>query len=244
MALIDKYSRTELEQIANNSQSWRDFIRKLGYNSNSGDLKEMIQFKVAELDIDTSHFTSFVNGIERNVENVFVENSTATQKVLREWYLKGQYTPYICSICGQEPEWQGLPLTLILDHINGINNDDRLENLRWVCPNCNAQLVTTGSRNHKVLAKKYYCTCGKEIRNNSISGKCQECYNREKLLSTDNLPISREELKNLIRTMPFTTIAKQFQMSDNGIRKWCDKFNLPRKASEIKRYSDDEWAKI
>ena len=43
-----------------------------------------------------------------------------------------------------KPIWQGKPLTLILDHINGKNNDDRLENLRWVCPNCNRQLPTTG----------------------------------------------------------------------------------------------------
>jgi hypothetical protein len=50
-------------------------------------------------------------------------------------------------------------MPLILDHINGINNDDRLENLRWVCPNCNSILPTTGSRNphRKKVAKKYYC---------------------------------------------------------------------------------------
>jgi len=42
------------------------------------------------------------------------------------------------------PEWQNKPLTLILDHINGNNKDHRLENLRWVCPNCNQQLETTG----------------------------------------------------------------------------------------------------
>ncbi len=40
-------------------------------------------------------------------------------------------------------------MTLILDHINGENHDDRLENLRWVCPNCNQQLPTTGGRNQK-----------------------------------------------------------------------------------------------
>lgn len=43
--------------------------------------------------------------------------------------------------------WNGKELTLILDHKNGINNDDRLENLHWVCPNYNQQLDTTGSKN-------------------------------------------------------------------------------------------------
>jgi len=66
---------------------------------------------------------------------------------LRNWYKKGNYTKYECSICGQEPFWNGKELTLILDHINGVHTDDRLENLRWVCPNCNYQLDTTNGKN-------------------------------------------------------------------------------------------------
>jgi hypothetical protein len=58
------------------------------------------------------------------------------------------------------------------------------------------------------------------------------------------LPISREELKQLIRTTPFTQIGKQFNVSDNAIRKWCDKYDLPRKSSEIKKYSNNEWENI
>ena len=56
--------------------------------------------------------------------------------------------------------------------------------------------------------------------------------------------ISREELKKLIRTTPFTTIGKQYGVTDNTVRKWCDKYNLPRKVKEIKSYSDEEWELI
>lgn len=56
--------------------------------------------------------------------------------------------------------------------------------------------------------------------------------------------ISREELKKLIRTTPFTTIGKQYGVTDNAVRKWCDKYNLPRKVKEIKSYSDEEWELI
>lgn len=52
---------------------------------------------------------------------------------------------------------------------------------------------------------------------------------------------SRDEFKQLIRTTPFTTIGKQFGVSDTAIRKWCDSYNLPRKVAEIKKYSDEEW---
>lgn len=83
---------------------------------------------------------------------------------------------------------------------------------------------------------KYYCEdCGCEISKNAI--KCLPCRNKEK---SKNIP-NREQLKILIRTTPFTTIGKQFNVSDNAIRKWCDKYNLPRRSSEIKKYTEEEW---
>jgi uncharacterized protein YjcR len=48
----------------------------------------------------------------------------------------------------------------------------------------------------------------------------------------------------LIRITPFTKIGEKFGVSDNAIRKWCDKYNLPRKSSEIKAFTDEEWLKI
>ena len=55
---------------------------------------------------------------------------------------------------------------------------------------------------------------------------------------------NREELKSLIRTLPFTSIAKKYGVSDRAIGKWCKAENLPNKKSEIKMYSDEEWEKI
>ena len=114
---------------------------------------------------------------------------------------------------GQEPFWNGKEMTLILDHINGYRKDDRLENLRWVCPNCNQQLDTTGSKNpnRKMIAKKYYCVdCGKEIFKGST--RCIECESNRRIISLDKMPITREELKNLIRTLPFTQIGKKYNV--------------------------------
>ena len=56
--------------------------------------------------------------------------------------------------------------------------------------------------------------------------------------------VNREELKSMIRNMSFVQIGKHFNVSDNAIRKWCDKYHLPRKTTEIRKYTDEEWEKI
>lgn len=241
-SLMDKYSNDEFKEIVLQSFSYKDCLLNLGYHSNSGDSTKRLQQKIQQLNIDVSHFTS-KTAVVRSEENIFIENSTVDQKTLRKWYLKGEYTPYVCDICGQEPFWNGKELTLILDHKNGINNDDRLENLHWVCPNCNQQLDTTNGKNinhgnHKI---NICVDCGKII--SARATRCLECEYKHRT-SQKVEGISREELKKLIRTTPFTQIGKQFNVSDNAIRKWCDKYNLPKKSSEIKSYTDEQWSMI
>lgn len=87
--------------------------------------------------------------------------------------------------------------------------------------------------------KKYCIDCGKEI--DLTATRCIKCAH---ILQRKAERPSREELKKLIRTMPFTKIGEKFGVSDNTIRKWCDAENLPRKASDIKSYSDKEWELI
>ena len=84
-----------------------------------------------------------------NNEDVFVIESTYPRHRLKERIIKQSLIPYKCCICDIEAIWNGRPMPLILDHINGINNDNRLENLRFVCSNCDSQLPTYKSRNIK-----------------------------------------------------------------------------------------------
>ena len=244
MGYFEKYSKEEIAAIVKHSVSFKDFARKIGYsNSPSGDTIKKLKEKL--ISYDTTHFSSTKMTQKRTEENTFIQNSTASQATLRRLFLKKNYISYKCSICGLEPFWQGKELTLILDHINGINNDDRLNNLRWVCPNCNQQLETTGAKNpqRKIFAKKYYCKdCGKEVSYKSI--RCKECQSIYQTIPLEKMPITREQLKNMIRTMSFVSIGQKFKCSDNAIRKWCIKFNLPSKKSQIKKYSDEEWTKI
>ena len=86
----------------------------------------------------------------------------------------------------------------------------------------------------------HYCIdCHCEISKNAT--RCIEC--SHKLQYKTSHP-ERAELKNLIRSKSFVNIAKDFGVSDNTIRKWCKKENLPYKSSEIKKYTDEQWKEI
>lgn len=87
--------------------------------------------------------------IKYPLDEVCVRNSSYPRGCLKKRIIADDLLPYMCAICSTGPSWMGNPMPLILDHINGINNDNRLENLRFVCSNCDSQLDTYKSRNRK-----------------------------------------------------------------------------------------------
>lgn len=244
-SLLYAYSDEEFCAIVAASHNHTECLRNLGYNTNSGNVQKAYKERIAKLNIDTSHFTIRSS---RSVvpENVFVQNCTYGNTTLRRLYRK-LYPPTCCAICNRKPEWEGKPLTLILDHINGVHSDSRLENLRWVCPNCNSQLETTNGKNvNKRDPKIKQCVdCGKIVNRDSI--RCNQCeQNRRHILVMQELhcKLTRNELKTAIRSSSFDAIGRQFNVAGNTIKQWCRKYHLPYKKSDIKRYTDEEWDAI
>lgn len=78
---------------------------------------------------------------------IFSESSTYPRHSLKSRIIERGLLEYRCSICGIDAVWNNKPMPLVLDHINGKNNDNRLENLRFVCSNCDTQLPTYKSKN-------------------------------------------------------------------------------------------------
>ena len=147
---IEKFSETEFKEIVLSSFGWRELYRKLGYTcSCNSHTKDTIQKYLNKYNLNVDHFTSspIARTKRKTNEEIFKENSEVSSNTVRTRFLKNEYQKYKCSICGLEPFWNGKSLVLTLDHINGIHNDNRLENLRWVCPNCDRQLDTFAGKN-------------------------------------------------------------------------------------------------
>jgi RNA polymerase subunit RPABC4/transcription elongation factor Spt4 len=70
----------------------------------------------------------------------FLNGEIADRGSLKKWLIETRKE--VCSVCGIKPEWNGMYLSLQVDHVNGINDDNRPENIRLVCPNCHSQTST------------------------------------------------------------------------------------------------------
>lgn len=132
-----------------NSETKAEVIRKLGLAVRPGNY-ETIDKYIKKLNLDVSHFSGRGHGKPQSpnisIENLLVENSFSTRARVKRRVLKENLIQNKCQICGIQDTWQNKPIVLVLDHINGINNDHRLENLRMLCPNCNSQTNTFCSR--------------------------------------------------------------------------------------------------
>ena len=255
-SLIDSYTKEELEEIVTTSFTYVDVLSKIGYSTGHGQNHKTLKERLEYYDISTKHFRR-KSRKKWTDETIFCENSEVSQHKLRETFKQKNIVPYQCEVCGLPPIWNNKPLVLTLDHKNGKNKDNRIENLRWLCPNCDRQSDTYGMRNKKSLKKgiilynvtadetkdkttssnisikekiRYYCAdCGKEI--SRLATRCPECNSISRRTTLRPL---KEELYNLLKDYNgnFMAIGRVYNVTDNTIRKWCKEYGLPFHTSD------------
>jgi len=220
-------------------------LRKMGIPP-AGSNYNKLKLKIKAYNIDISHMLhqshsrgkrKSAEATKRSLECVLVKDETRNVGThflkLRLW--RAEILDKQCSECGIT-EWMGVPAPLQLDHINGDRQDNRIENLRILCPNCHAQTSTwTGKNSRKgriseeekearlnrpsqaILngPRKLCPDCGKEI--NRYSVKCSKCSdkNRPTKISWPSV----EELKVMVEKSNYSAAARELGVSDSAIRK-------------------------
>jgi hypothetical protein len=135
-----------------NAYSIKEALNNLGLRCAGGNYKSLrLACKKFEIEVPLCDFSRNpkINKFSKYDDSVvFVKNSNyLNRQLLKQRLIKNNDVKNECSICGLPPEWNKKPLTLTLDHINGVFNDNRKENLRILCPNCHTQTDTFAGRN-------------------------------------------------------------------------------------------------
>ncbi len=215
-----KYKEEDVRRAVSESNSVKECLQKLNNRAAGGNYRTLYKY-CEKWNIDISSLKSF-DLKKRNffvkkakkvpLEKILVENSGFSRTALKARLYAEGLKERKCEMpeCGQGELWHGKKISLILDHINGVWNDNRLENIRIVCPNCNAALDTFAGKNMKK----------KEVK---VMPKKKRIGPPRKVERPNS-----DELLKLLWSKSTIQIAKQYKVSDVAISKWAKYYNIPK----------------
>jgi len=227
MKILEKYTKQEIEDLLKKSLSFRDFLIKIGSSYNGSASYGSIKKQLENMNIEIPKLKKINKERydRKSNDEIFIENSRFSRWWLKDRIIKENLLEYVCCSCGNNGMWQDKVLILQLEHKNGINNDNRLDNLCFLCPNCHSQTDTfSGKKNKKEKTKKghltykrqdKFCECGKKIHR--TSQRCNECAMKKTRIT--NRP-SYIDLIQDIEKLGYCGTGRKYGVSDNSIRKW------------------------
>lgn len=233
---IYDYSVEELQYLLDTSNGYADVLRKIGLCQKGGN-QETLKSIIIEYNLDVSKLNEnrsklFSNTNSRKpakLEDIFDGKypNYSSSKLLKRLVENGM-KEYKCERCGIS-EWMGEKIALHLHHKDGNHYNNKFENLKILCPNCHSQTDTFAGKTSG--GKRRYHLDKPHIQNKEPKPR-------------KPIPIEREDLKFKIRTQSFLSIGKEFGLSDNMIRKWCKRYNLPFRKKDIDSYTEEEWSNV
>ena len=228
------HNEIELRKTIEDSKTYTECVIKVGLSPRCSGNFQTLKKYIKKYNIDISHFDGGkfqVGNIPKNkeeLENLLKRDSYISRTSLKSRLYKEGFKKKECEICGIGEDWfGGSKIVHIIDHINGEPYDNRIENLRIVCPNCNSTLDTHGVGNR---VKKIYdsekdeyksekthkkCFCNKVILKNSKM--CSSCNGKS------NRKVDRpiyEDLLRLVNEIGNTKAGEKYGVTEACIRKW------------------------
>jgi len=197
---LKNVSKEEMKEVLNTSKSMREVILKFNLSPNGSGGYRNIKKRIVDLGLEIPKYNYYGNGELRKKlldKDVFCENSSYPRQSLKRRIIKNGLIEYKCLECGNTGEHNGKNLSLHLDHINGINNDNRIQNLRFLCPNCHSQTETYSGKANKQIKVKV---------------KKQ----RPRKVERPDINVLLDEIKEL----GYSATGRKYGVSDNAIRKW------------------------
>lgn len=212
-----KYNDEQLKEAVKSSVSLRETALKLGLCGRGGGSFWSIKRNIKRLKLDTTHFLgrAWMKGRVPNwsvkplndylsIDGKHISNQQLKKRLIASGLKKDQ-----CEICGQLPIWNNKPLVLQLDHINGNSSDNRLVNLRVVCPHCHSQTSTF---------------CGRRFKLQTDSSWRKRPRPNQRKAERPTL----DALRDLLVSHNWVSIGRMYGVSDNAVRKWAKSYGILR----------------
>lgn len=153
-SVIYSVSDEEFVDIIDSNYTYSDVLRYFGLATSGESSRKILKQRISELCLCTEHFNASINNknsTKHSLEEILVKNSTYSNRHrLKIRLLNAGLLTYKCYICNID-SWLNNKISLHLDHINGVNNDNRIDNLRLLCPNCHSQTDTYAGKNIGVV---------------------------------------------------------------------------------------------
>jgi hypothetical protein len=191
-------NKEEMLNLLSKSKSMREVIITLGLSPNGSGGYRYVKDKIIKLGLEIPKYNYYGDPTLKQKysdEDVFCENSTFPRQKIKNRIIKNNLLKYECSVCKNDGNWNGFKLSLHLDHVNGVNNDNRICNLRFLCPNCHSQTDTYGGKSNK----------------------------KEKIKKDRPKKVIRPDKEIILKDVEelgYSATGRKYGVSDNAIRKW------------------------